>query len=130
MMARVPCLMLAQEIIFSQCECQPGLDASNYKHVFIEQLVSHAVTIVGIARSGDQSHPFQVPALQLWHSRLWRQNWNFQLACVVGLQLGGTKEEEDVGRRVCVFKNNGERIWLIRYKSLAPCKTLVMAKCP
>lgn len=57
--------------------------------------MSHAVTIVGIARSGDQSHPFQVPALRLWHSRLWRQNWNFQLAYVVGLQLGGTKEEED-----------------------------------
>lgn len=95
MVAREPCLMLAQEIIFSPCECQPGLDASNYKHVFIEQPVSHAVTIVGIARSRDQSHPFQVPALRLWHSRLWRQNWNFQLAYVVGLQLGETQEKED-----------------------------------
>lgn len=39
MLARVPCLVLAQEIMFSQCqdseECQPNLDASNYTRVFL-----------------------------------------------------------------------------------------------
>lgn len=36
--------------------------------VFIEQAMSHAVTIVGMAGSRDQSHSFQVSALWLWHS--------------------------------------------------------------
>lgn len=39
MLARVPCLVLAQEIMFSQCqdsdECQSSLDASNYTRVFL-----------------------------------------------------------------------------------------------
>ena len=39
MLARVPCLMLAQEIMFSQGqdsdECQPSLDASNYTCAFL-----------------------------------------------------------------------------------------------
>lgn len=51
MLARVPCLVLAQEIMFSQCqdsdEWQLSLDTSNYTRVFIERAMSHAVTIAG-----------------------------------------------------------------------------------
>lgn len=44
MVVRVPCLTLAKETMFSQCqdsgECQPSLNASNYTRVFIEQAMS------------------------------------------------------------------------------------------